>query len=113
MGVIRKKSGIKGVTVINGKYVIDKQYRGQPIYKTLDYVENMSRDDVMKSITEEMYKIDNPKPENEFPDSSSLTVQYALEYLWENRLQYKSYAKDLKHQLKSSQVTLIYPSQAV
>lgn len=102
MGSINK---LEGVHIRKGKYVLDKVYKGERIYKTLGPVESVTKSDAETALTAEKYRIDNPAKENEIPnieiDSSSLTIEDALDYLWEHRLKHKNYAKDIKHILSN------------
>ncbi len=93
------KTGVKGVTIQDGKFVVSKQYKGTKIFKRFGNSSPETLEEVKTFITEQMYLIDNPEPDDEFPDSSSLTIQEALEYLWKHHLQYKDYAIQIKHQL--------------
>ncbi len=93
------KIGIKGVSTRDGQYVVNKQYKGHSIYKRLGTTETITIDEVQKFITKQMYLIDHPDPVDAFPDARSLKIRKALEYLWENHLKHKNYAKEIKHQL--------------
>lgn len=90
---------VKGITVIDGKHVVSKQYKGKKIFKRLGTVDEMSLDEDKTYLTEQMHLMDHPPAEDAFPASGSLTIRNALDYFWENHLLYKSYAKDIRHQL--------------
>lgn len=93
MEKIKKLTGVK---IRNGKYVIDKQYKGTPIYQTLKPVSEMTLEDAYRVL----YKLIDEVDEGTYEQkklSRSLTVDDALNYLWEKRLKHKSYSNDLTH----------------
>ncbi len=100
MGSINKYPGIY---IRRGKYILDKVYKGQRIHRTIGSVDDISIEDADTELTAEKYRIDNPS--SEIPEtrieSNSLTVEDALDYLWEQRLKHKDYAKDIRHILTS------------
>lgn len=93
-------TGVPGVRINKGVYLIDKEYKGQRITRRVGSIENTSLEDVKTILTKEMYLIDNPETNRKFTDGSKLSVLDALEYLWEERLKYKKYANAITCYLK-------------
>ena len=93
-------TGVPGVRISKGVYLIDKEYKGQRITRRVGSIENTSLEDVKTILTKEMYLIDNPETDRKFTDGSKLSVLDALEYLWEERLKYKKYANAITCYLK-------------
>lgn len=101
MGNKKRRTGVRGINIINGRYIIDKIYKSERIYCRLDSIDEMTLDKAQSRLTQEMYKIDHMITTERLPDKSSLKVSNVLDYLWKKRLKHKPYAKDIKHILSS------------
>lgn len=104
MGKVKtQKKLLNGLRIVSGKYLIDKVYKGQRIYKRLGFVDEMTILDAMAILEDELHKIDLGKTCDEVTEERSLTitVREALNYLWEKRLKFKSYANDIKPNLSA------------